>query len=81
MTYNLILKDCPASCIAVAEKRALKKGHDITVADDPLITIIYLKVRDTYLQKRDTAKERARTRRLKLTFDSNPSSPINIITP
>ena len=78
-SYDEILKDCPKSCIAVAEKRALKKHLDITVDGNLLITEVYIKVRDTYLQKRDTAKERARQKRLKLTIDSNPTSPINII--
>ena len=82
MTYNLILKDCPASCIAVAERRCSKKHLDIKVDGNEAIESIYKHVRDVYLAKRDASKERARLRRNaipSLIIDSPITSPINII--
>ena len=63
-SYAEILKDLPKSCLAVAEKRCSKRDYDIKVADDPLITEIFTKVRDTYLEKRDRAKLHARAKRV-----------------
>ena len=82
MTYDEILKDCPKSCTAVAQKRCAKKHLDITVDGNEAIESIYKHVRDVYLAKRDAAKERARLRRNaipSLTIDSPITSPINII--
>jgi len=64
MSYAEILKDLPKSSLAVAEKRAAKKGYDITIDGNALITEIFTKVRDTYLEKRDRAKLHARAKRV-----------------
>ena len=77
MSYEIILKDLPKSCIAVAEKRTTKKGYDIKVEGNELIIEIYSKVRDTYLEKRDRAKLHARKKRV---ANATPvAAPVEIV--
>jgi len=64
MSYAEILKDLPKSCLAVAKKRCAKRDYDIKVDGNPLITEIFTKVRDTYLEKRTRAKLHARAKRV-----------------
>jgi hypothetical protein len=83
MSYAEILKDLPKSCLAVAEKRCAKKDYDIKVEGNALITEIYTKVRQTYLEKRARAKMHARKKReliASLNIDTSaPTSPIEIV--
>jgi len=64
MSYAEILKDLPKSCLVVAEKRCAKRDYDLKVEGNALITEIFTKVRDTYLEKRDRAKLHARKKRV-----------------